>query len=62
MQLQVSGGLAMVSGSSAMAGIGVLPKGSSIIYLRFVFGTEVVGMPDMDCAGVTGFDLPAESQ
>jgi len=52
----------MVSGSSTMAGTGVLPKGSSIVYLRFVFGTEVISMPGMDCAGVTGFDLPAESQ
>ena len=58
MQLQVSGGsamvsgsLAIVSGSLAMAGIGVLPKGSSIVYLRFVFGTEVVGVLGMDCAG-----------
>jgi len=52
----------MVSGSSAMAGIGVLPKGSLIIYLRFVFGTEVVGVLGMDRIGVTGFDLPAESR
>jgi len=51
----------MVSGSLARAGTGVLLKGSSIIYLRFIFGTEVVGMPGMDCAGVTGFDRPAES-
>jgi len=61
MQLQVSGSLVVVSGSSAMAGIGVLPKGSLIIYLRLVFGTEVAGVPGMDCIGVTGFDLPAES-
>jgi len=45
-----------------MAGTGVLPKGSSIIYLRFVFGMEVVGVPGMDRVRVTGFDLPAESQ
>jgi len=45
-----------------MAGIGVLLKGSSIVYLRFVFGMEVVGVLGMDCIGVTGFDLPAESQ
>ena len=51
----------MVSGSLAMAGTGVLPKGSSIVYLRFVFGMEAVGVPGIDCAGVTGFDLPAES-
>jgi len=62
MQLQVSGSLAVVSGSSAMAGTGVLPKGSSIIYLRFVFGTEIFSVPGMDHAGVTSFDLPAESQ
>ena len=62
MKLQVAGGSAGVSGSSAMAGIGVLPKGSLIIYLRFVFGTEVVGVLGMDRIGVTGFDLPAESR
>jgi len=62
MQLQVSGGSAIVSGSLAMAGTGVLPKGSSTVYLRFVFGMEVIGVLGMDCAGVTGFDLPAESQ
>jgi len=62
MQLQVFGGLSTVSGSSAMAGIGVLLKGSSTIYLRFVFGMEVVGILGMDRAGVTGFDLLAESR
>ena len=51
----------VVSGSSAMAGTGVLPKGSSTIYLRFVFGTEMISVLGMDRAGVTGFDLPAES-
>jgi len=51
----------MVSRSLAMVGTGVLPKGSSTIYLRFVFGTEVVSMPGIDHARVTGFDLPAES-
>jgi len=45
-----------------MAGIGVLLKGSSTIYLRFVFGTEAVGILGMDRAGVTGFDLLAESR
>jgi len=61
MQLQVAGGSAVVSGSSAMAGTGVLPKGSLIVYLRFVFGREGFGVPGMDHVGVTGFDLPAES-
>jgi len=61
MQLQVSGSSVTVSGSSAIPGTGVLPKGSLIIYLRFVSGTEVVGVLGIDCAGVTGFDLPAKS-
>jgi len=52
----------MVSGSLAMAGTGVLPKGSSIIYLRFVFGMEVVSVLGMDHTRVAGFNLPAESQ
>jgi len=52
----------MVSGSSAIAGIGVLPKGSLIVCQMFVFGTEVVGVCCLDRAGVTGIDLPAESQ
>ena len=54
MQLQVSG-------SSGMAGTGVLPKGSSTVCRRFVFGTEVPGDCGTDCVGVTGTDLPAES-
>jgi len=61
MQLQVSGSLAIVSGSSAIAGIGVLLKGSSIVCRMFVFGTEVVGVYCLDHTGVTGIDLLAES-
>ena len=44
-----------------MAGTGVLPKGSSMVCRRFVFGIEVLGECGIDCAGVTGTDLPAES-
>jgi len=45
-----------------MVGIGVLLKGSSIVCQMFVFGTEVAGVCCLDRAGVTGIDLPAESQ
>jgi len=51
----------MVSGSLAMMGTGVLPKGSLIVYLRFVFGTEVTGVCCPHHARVTGFDHPTES-
>ena len=58
----VSGSSAMVSGSSTMTGAGVLPKGSLIIYLWFVFGREGFGVLGMDHVGVTGFNLPTESR
>jgi len=44
-----------------MAGTGVLPKGSLMVCLKFVFGMEVVRVCGADHAGVTGTDLPAKS-
>jgi len=32
-----------------------------MVYLRFVFGTDLAGVPGADHSGVYGIDLPAES-